>query len=317
MRKNSRKIGLILGSGSARGMSHIGVIHALEKLGITPDIVVGCSVGALVGGAYLNGNLDSLESWAASLNKRTIARYFDLNFSMRGFVQKERMQEFYEKHVCGPHLLINQLSKPFAAVACDLSSGEEVWLRHGQVLDAIWASMSFPGLYPSYQHDGRWLVDGGLVNPVPVSLAKAMGAEMTIAVNLNSDMAINRELNEHVEDNESGKFDHDEEPDNYEDTFIGKAKRNFRAVASNWLGSDDDPDTLDSPKIFDVIASSVNIMQDRITRSRLVGDPPDVVLSPRLNDIGLLELYKAKDAIEEGRACVSRMAEEITYRINL
>ncbi|NNC98257.1 MAG: patatin [Gammaproteobacteria bacterium] len=313
MQKPSRKIGLILGSGSARGMCHIGVIRALEEIDIVPDIVVGCSVGALVGASYLHGKLEQMEKWALSLNKRTIASYFDLNFSFHGFVKKERMQEFYQEHVCGPHKLISQMDKPFAAVACDLSSGEEVWLKHGQVLDAIWASMSYPGLYPAYWHEERWLVDGGLVNPVPVSLAKSLGADVTIAVNLNADIATSHELNEHVEDT-----DHPVNvSNNVDDTFITKAKRNFRQVTSNWLSSDDDPDNgFEKPKVFDVIASSINIMQDRLTRSRLVGDPPDIVLAPRLSEIGLLELYKAKDAIAEGEACVKRLREEIDYRVN-
>lgn len=307
MNKNKRKIGLVLGSGSARGMSHIGVIRALEKMGIVPDVVAGCSVGALVGASYIYGKLDALETWALSLNKRAIASYFDINFSLRGFVKQERMQEFYEKHVCGPHELISQMPKPFAAVACDLSSGEEIWLKHGQVIDALWASMSYPGLYPAFYHEERWLVDGGLVNPVPVSICKSMGADIIIAVNLNADIAISHELNEHVDDS-----DHPE-PQNFEDTFIGKAKRSLHSVKTGWLNSNKNDF---HPKMFDVLTSSINIMQDRITRSRLVGDPPDVVLSPRLTSIGLLELHKAKEAIEEGEACVLRMAEEIEYRIN-
>ena len=266
MKTNSRKIGLVLGSGSARGMCHIGVIRALEKMGISPDIVVGCSVGSLVGASYIFGKLDALEAWASSLNKRAIASYFDLNFSMSGFVKQERMQDFYEEYVCAANVLIKDMPKPFAAVACDLSSGEEIWLKHGKVVDALWASMSYPGLYPAFQHQGRWLVDGGLVNPVPVSIAKSMGADVIIAVNLNSDIAKIHELNEHVDDV-------DDEPINFSDTFIGKAKRSIHSVATGWLSSNSKNDQ--QPKMFDVLTSSIDIMQDRITRSQLVGDPPD------------------------------------------
>ena len=230
MNKNTRKIGLVLGSGSARGMSHIGVIRALERMGITPDIVVGCSVGSLVGASYLFGKLDALETWASAFNKRTIASYFELNFSMRGFVKQERMQDFYEEYVCPSDVLISQMPKPFAAVACDLSSGEEIWLKRGHVVDALWASMSYPGLYPAYRHQDRWLVDGGLVNPVPVSIAKSMGADVIIAVNLNADKAKINELTEHVDDE-------GEEPINLNNTFIGKAKRSIQSVTTLLLSN--------------------------------------------------------------------------------
>ncbi len=307
MNKNTKKIGLVLGSGSARGMSHIGVIRALEKMGITPDIVVGCSVGSLVGASYLFGKLDALEEWASAFNKRTIASYFDLNFSMRGFVKQERMQDFYEEYVCSGDVLISQMPKPFAAVACDLSSGEEIWLKSGNVIDALWASMSYPGLYPAFRHQDRWLVDGGLVNPVPVSIAKSMGADVIIAVNLNSDISKIHEL--------TGKTDEDDEPINLNKTFIGKAKKSIQSVTPGWLSSNSKNES-QQPKMFDVLTTSIDIMQDRITRSQLVGDPPDVVLAPRLSHIGLLELHKAAEAIKEGEACVNRMAEEIEYRIN-
>ena len=307
MKKNKKKIGLVLGSGSARGMSHIGVIRALERMGINPDIVVGCSVGSLVGASYLFGKLNALEAWASSLNKRAIASYFDLNFSMRGFVKKDRMQAFYEEYVCSSHTMISEMSKPFAAVACDLSSGEEIWLKHGHVVDALWASMSYPGLYPAFRQQDRWLVDGGLVNPVPVSIAKSMGADVIIAVNLNADIAKRHRLSEHIDDVE--------EPVNLNDTFIGKAKKSIQSVAPGWLSSNP-KNVLQQPKMFDVLTSSIDIMQDRITRSRLVGDPPDVVLAPRLNHIGLLELHKASEAIAEGEACVERMTEELNFRIS-
>ena len=307
MTKHTKKIALVLGSGSARGMSHIGVIRALEKMGIEPDIIVGCSVGSLVGASYIFGKLDKLEAWASSLNKRGIASYFDLNFSMRGFVKTDHMQAFYEEYVCPSDVLISEMPKAFAAVACDLSSGEEIWLKHGNVVDALWASMSYPGLYPAFRHQERWLVDGGLVNPVPVSVAKSMGADIIIAVNLNAGIEKRHGLFEHVDDIDK--------PIYLNDTFMGKAKRGFQSVTPGWLSSNS-KNELQKPKLFDVLTSSIEIMQDRITRSRLVGDPPDVILAPRLNHIGLLELHKASEAIAEGEACVERMTEEINFRIN-
>ncbi|MGJ8663189.1 MAG: patatin-like phospholipase family protein, partial [Marinicella sp.] len=184
-----------------------------------------------------------------------------------------------------------------------LSTGKEVWLTEGSVHDALWSSMAFPGLFPSVLHKQKWLVDGGLVNPVPVSLCRALGADIVIAVNLNADI-INRY--ETIEKNEEQKNTSKDESNLWE-----KAKSSMQ----NLISSDDNG--IKEPKGFDVISNSIHIMSSHLTRSRLAGEPPDVLLQPRLNDVGLLEIHKAKETIAEGVACVDRMRDEISYRTYL
>ncbi|MCD6389307.1 MAG: patatin-like phospholipase family protein [Desulfobulbaceae bacterium] len=186
--RTPRQIGLALGGGSARGWAHIGIIHALKKIGIKPKIVCGCSIGALVGASYAPGNLKKLESWVHSLTTRTVVSFLELDFSFKGFVDAKRLQTFLNQNVCDEKMEFADLSKQFATVSTDLETGREIWFTKGSVLNAVWASISLPGLFPPIQSQGRWLVDGGLVNPVPVSICRALDADIVIAVNLNGDI---------------------------------------------------------------------------------------------------------------------------------
>ncbi len=181
-------IGLALGSGSARGWAHIGVIRELAKNGIVPDIVCGTSVGSLVGAAYVSNNIDKLEEWARSLTKFEAAKFFDINFSLNGFVNIKKFHQFLNEYVATDDVLIEDYRKQYAAVATDLESGREVWLMKGSIVQAVWSSMSMPSLFPAIRNNNKWLVDGGLVNPVPISVCRALGADIVIAVNLNSDL---------------------------------------------------------------------------------------------------------------------------------
>ncbi|MBA1445681.1 MAG: patatin-like phospholipase family protein [Gammaproteobacteria bacterium] len=188
MDKAKENIGLALGSGSSRGWAHIGIIKELAKTGIEPDIICGCSIGSIVGASHAAGNLEALETWVRSLSKRTVTRFFELNLSLNGFVNAERFHAFLDACVCDEAIQIGQLPKTFAAVSTDLKTGREVWFTEGLTLDAVRASISLPGLFPPVRHQGSWLVDGGLVNPVPVSICRALGADIVIAVNLNGDI---------------------------------------------------------------------------------------------------------------------------------
>ncbi len=296
------KIGLALGSGSSRGWSHIGIINELSKLGIAPSIVCGTSVGAMVGAAYVTGNIEKLETWACSLTKFDVARFLDINLSMTGFVNTERFHDFLNENIAGDEDVIEDLSKVYAAVSTDLETGREVWLRKGSLIQAVWASMSMPGLFPAIRHDNRWLVDGGLVNPVPVSVCRALGADIVIAVNLNGDI-VGKRFKKSVNKQETGK--------NGKEGFGGKISELVREYTN--LSFFEYEDEMRPPGLLDAIAASVNITQDRITRSRLAGEPPDIVFSPKLSDIGLLELYRAEEAITEGKKCVQRKIPEIEY----
>ena len=184
----SPKIGLVLGSGASRGWSHIGVIKALLREGIVPDIICGTSVGAMMGAAYLTGNLEKLEDWVLSSTRTDVYKFFNVKFSQSGFVDKDRMIRFLKTYVTGEDTRIEDLPKPYAAVSTNLENGREKWFQEGSLVDAVRASMALPGLFPAVHIDQRWMVDGGLVNPVPVSTCRALGADIVIAVNLNTDI---------------------------------------------------------------------------------------------------------------------------------
>lgn len=298
---SQRKIGLALGSGSSRGWSHIGIIKTLSEIGIEPDIICGTSIGALVGAAYVSNNLDKLEQWVRSLSKLDTAKFFEINTSLTGFVNTDRFHKFLNRNVAGDEVVIEKLEKQFASISTDLETGREIWLTEGPLVQAVWASISLPGLFPAIRNNNRWLVDGGLVNPVPVSVCRAMGADIVIAVNLNGDI-VGKHFN--VQEEKA-------EPEKSSSEFASLIREYTDSLFSSFRESDE------TPSVFDAIASSVNIAQDRITRSRLAGDPPDIILSPKLSHVGLLEFYRANEAISEGRDCVQRMRLEIEHILKL
>jgi NTE family protein len=279
------RIGLALGSGSARGWSHIGVIRALERAGISPDIVCGTSIGALVGGAYAAGELDRLEPWVKGLTWQAVLGLLDFKLG-GGLIEGDKLIEFFRSHYRDEG--IAQLKKPFACVATELYTGREVWLREGSVIDAVRASIALPGLFAPAQHDGRLLVDGGLVNPVPVSLCRAMGADIVIAVDLNWDL-MSRHTRVAVQAKESVP--------NSRGTVLDAVLAKFRPVPGRSRNGEGEKDT---PSALDVMSASLNIMQVRITQSRLAGEPADVMIRPRLSDIAAMEYHRAATAIAEG-----------------
>lgn len=290
------KIGLALGSGSARGWSHIGVINALAKVGIEPDIVCGCSIGGLVGASYAAGNLKELEHWVRSLSRMDVARL--LNFSMNGFIDVDRLHSFILQYVGNEDLKIENMDKMFATVATDLETGREVWFTEGSLIESVWSSISLPGVFPPVRSQNRWLIDGGLVNPVPVSLCRALGADYVIAVNLNGDI-----VGKHFYQ-ERQKTDPLADDRGEHEGFAENITKTLMDYSSRLFGSNG---KLRVPGFFDTLASSINITQDRITRSRMAGDPPDITLTPKLSHLGLLEFFRADEAIAEGEDCVTRM----------
>jgi NTE family protein len=298
------KIGLALGSGSARGWAHIGVIRELAHMGIEPQIICGTSIGSLVGAAYVSDSLDKLEQWVCSLTKLETVRFFNINMSLNGIVDRDRLHEFLNRYVADDDKLIEALDhKRYAAVATDLETGKEVWLTQGSLMEAVWASISLPGLFPAIRNNDRWLIDGGVVNPVPVSVCRALGADLVIAVNLNSDI-----VSKH---SSKGTESSDPAPtvgNGFVDKLADVVREYATAVFPPSKPAEEQP-----PSLFEAIAGAVNITQDRITRSRLAGDPPDIVLSPRVAQIGLLEFYRAAESIEEGKRCVQRLAPEIRH----
>jgi NTE family protein len=290
------RIGLALGSGSARGLAHIGVIEALTAHGIEPDVVCGSSIGALVGAAYVTGKIEALETWARGITWREMARLLDLKIANGGLIEGRRLVRFLRK--LQDDAPIEDLDKAFAAVATDLMTGHEIWLRDGSLIDAIRASMALPGILSPVLRDGHRLVDGGLVNPVPIAPCRALGAEVIIAVNLNGEIVGRRgERRARVRRPRALRA---EALERITKEFP-ESLRGLGWIAPKLLGAG-----VDKPGYFDVIFGSLNIMQDRITRSRMAGDPPDVVITPRLQQIGLLEFNRAGEAIEAGRAAVEQ-----------
>jgi NTE family protein len=295
-----RKIGLALSSGMARGWAHIGAIRALNKLGFEFDIITGCSVGALAGGCYMAGKLDSLEEWAKSLNKRKIIGYLDMRLRSGGLIGGGKLVDEMRKHFGSS--LIEDFDIPFAAMTTDLVTGHEIWLQKGDLVEAMRASFSLPGIFPPVKIQNRWLADGALVCPLPVAACRALGADMVIAINLNADMIGKSRRRDSTIPTAAG-FDMLKE---LEETGQKEKLSLMDSITRRVFRRD-----YDGPSVFGVMTSSLNIMQDRITRSRLAGDPPDVHIAPRLGHFGLLEFDRADEAIREGEAAVMRKQPEL------
>jgi NTE family protein len=297
------RIGLALGGGSARGWAHIGVIRALADAGIEPNLVCGTSIGALVGAAYVGGELDRLEAWVRNLSLQTVVGFLDVSLN-GGLIKGDKLIAFFRDHFVDRDF--SELARPFGAVATDLQRGREVWLREGGVSDAVRASIALPGLFTPMRRDGSWLVDGGLVNPVPVSLCRAMGADVVIAVDLNSDL-----LGRHLKPKPASK-----------PRTRGKAPAPVDAMLAriqsgmSQLGLNHDMDADEPPAMLDVLASSINIMQVLITRSRLAGEPADVLITPRLADLGLMEFHRAGIAIDAGRRAAEVALPQLQTRLD-
>jgi len=298
------RIGLALGGGSARGWAHIGVIRALHDAGIEPDIVCGTSIGALVGAAYVGGELDRLETWVRSLKLQTVVSFLDFSL-IGGLIKGDKLIEFFRSHFVDRD--IHELERPFGAVATDLRRGREVWLREGRVTDAVHASIALPGLFAPVLRDGSWLVDGGLVNPVPVSLCRAMGADVVIAVDLNADL-----LGRHLKPKpaKATRKHAPPESESLTDAVMARIQSGMSQLGLNHH------DETAPPAMLDVLASSINIMQVLITRSRLAGEPADVLLTPRLVDLELMAFHRASIAIEAGRHAVESDLTQLRERLN-
>jgi NTE family protein len=298
----AKKIGIALGSGSARGWSHIGVIRSLHEAGIPVDVACGASVGALVAGSLAAGFLDPLDRWARRLSWSHIIGFMEVAIPRSGLVEGEKISGYLREVLSDP--MIENLPIPFAAVATDLKTGKEVWLREGSLIDAVRASISLPGIFTPFGRNGQWLVDGGLVNPVPVSLCREMGADIVIAVNLNSDIMRKPRLRQMADPPGIERNGVSPRAQGRWAAFLSKTAQQgnltlFRQLFQEQPGR--------GPTLFDVLATSVKIMQDAITNQRLLDDPPDILIRPKLADIGLMEFNRAAEAIEEGKRAMDLM----------
>ena len=288
-------IGLALGGGVARGWAHIGALKALREAGIEPDIIAGTSIGSVVGAAYLAGRLDSLERWALSLDRRKVLQYMDLSWGGSGLMKGTRLRKVLDHYLKGRN--IEDFDRKFAAVTCDLRTGYEVWLQQGPVIPAIQASYALPGAFEPVKIDGRYMIDGALVNPVPVSACRAMGAHLVIAVSLSGD-AFGPIGTAHEVNFETPEVEDDDLPDIAIMAHQSLNKlRPDRVLLKSLLGNTKPGK---SPRIGSVMMGTLNIVMDRIGRSRLAGDPPDVFVAPRIGHIGMLEFTRAEELIQRG-----------------
>jgi len=302
MRRKPR-IGLALGAGSARGWAHIGAIRALEERGVRPDIICGTSVGALVGAFYASGQLDKLEQWVSGLAWTTVVRLMDLTWR-GGLIRGTRLFDLFRRTFEDQD--ISQLPVTYGAVATELASGRELWLRDGKLLDAVRASSAMPGLFTPVIRDDMVVVDGGLVNPVPVSVCRALGADLVIAVDLSwGKLGAYRDR---------GRGDRERERDVVPREVPGWVGK----LTSGWMKKQSAEKAVAQatlPSIFDVFTTALDIVEMKVARSRLAGDPADVLITPLLPDFATMDFHRAREAIPEGRAAVERMGALISQVI--
>jgi NTE family protein len=306
--KRKPVIGLALGGGSARGFAHIGILRALMAHGIVPNVVVGTSIGAVVAGAYAAGHLDELEEWARGLQPRNVFGYLDIRLNGSGLIGGTKLAAELEAYMGTTQ--IEELPVKYAAVATEVRTGHEIWLTRGRLIDAMRASYALPGIFSPVLVGDRWLVDGALVNPVPVSVARAFGAEIVIAANVSSDIfAHGTTVYAH-----GPSVVAPAEPALEAEAPRRGLRRLFsaeRTMKREFFGS------ATRPGISSVMVDAFNIMQDRITRARLAGDPPDLLISPRVGQIGWFDFHRADDLIMHGMRAAERAIDSVQEAIHI
>jgi len=297
-------IGIALGGGAARGWAHIGVLKTLIDAGLEPDIVAGTSIGAVAGACYVTGRLQALEDFAAALTPRRVFGFLDINFAGSGLLTGQRLSSRLENHL--QDVTIEGLERKFVAVATELGTGHEVWLNKGSLVNALQASFALPGIFRPVQINGRWLIDGALVNPIPVSVCRALGARIVIAVNLSNDVF------------SKGAVIHDQEPyvtpaaapqSDGQELLGSNGRAAVHLLHRQIFGRSD------APGMSAVMMDAINITQDRIARSRLAGDPPDILIAPKTGSIGLFDFHRGAEAIELGARATEKLIDEIKLAV--
>lgn len=297
------KIGLALGGGAARGFAHIGILRVLRDAGLAPEIIAGTSIGAVVGGCYLAGKLDILETWARALTRRRVIAMLDFSIGGAGLLYGSRLTRALENEL--GDMLIEDLPSPFAAVATEIGPGHEIWITRGPLVMAMRASLSLPGIFEPVRVDERLLMDGALVNPVPVNTARALGGNIIVAVNLSGALAGRSMTLQNFKVTGPAP-----PPPRNSIPVIGAAT----SLVKRQLGMDDGERSRVQrrmPGISTVMMEAFNISVDRIARLRLAGDPPDLSILPRLGDIGPFDFHRAGEVIDIGAEAAERMLDTI------
>ena len=288
-----------MGSGGARGWAHIGALRALSKLGIKPDVICGTSMGALVAAYYLTDHLEELEDWAKKLTLLRMVRYLNFRIVRNGFIAGHRL--FGEMDRSIGELNFEDLPIPFAAIGTDLHSGHEIWFTHGPVVPAVRASFSLPAFFDPVWIENRWVIDGAMVNPVPVSVCHALGAQIVIGINLNVSPPIKSCTPKAAGANDAAFA--------ALPAWTGTILRGGNRV--NLAERDAAVRDPDAPSLFGVLSSTLNIVQDRVTRARMAADPPDVQILPKVGHIGILDFHTAAECIEAGETAIYQAEKEI------
>lgn len=309
------KLGLVLGSGAARGWAHIGVIEALEEGGIQPDLIAGTSIGSVVGGAYASGRMQSLKAAALSLDwKRMLYYVFGSGRLRSGLVDGERVRKFIGEHL--NNVNIEDLPIPFRCVATDALSGDAVVFDQGDLLDAIRASLSIPGIFTPVYRDGCTLIDGGVVNPVPVDEARKMGADLVVAVDINHGRTVKATRSLPTNYLEKLKELSGKAAEKSELSFLDKLSEKIADISPEQLGHAKEwlsPDP--TPNIFDIIGNSIRIMEARITESSFGVYAPDVLIRPDVGKMAVMEFHHAEEAIAAGYLAGQAAVEEIKQKL--
>jgi len=303
-----KTVALALGSGSSRGWAHIGAIEALQEANIPIDYVAGSSVGCYVGALYASGSLKSLKRFVLSMDGKKVFSYFDVVFPRSGLLDGTRkLKELFSIHTTVDDF--SELIIPVMMVATDIASGKKVVLKSGNIFEALRATMSIPGLFAPVKVKGRWLVDSGLVDPVPVGVARALEADVVIAVDLNSGMA-SRRMSSRTAKGAAGKSG---ESPGYKSELLRKmveyyehAETSFTAKISELLNRESA-----TPDIIETVMTSINIMQERITRVNLAVEPPDILIQPRLGQLKMMDFDHVEQTIEEGYIGVMEKMDDI------
>lgn len=312
----SRKtVGLVLGSGASRGWAHIGVIEALQDANIPIDFLAGCSVGAYIGALYASGSLGSLKQFLLKMDGKKIFSYFDIVFPRSGLLNgSKRVHELFSIHTDAQ--TFDDLNIPLVMVATDLERGKKVVLKSGNIIEALRATMSYPGLFAPVRIKDRWLVDGGLVDPVPVGMARAMGAGIVIAVDLNSRIVSRPKLRPLAPGNKKDRKQFQKlgtkKTESRNELVKGMADfyesiENSLKIKTSELLRRDSP----TPDIIETVTTSIGIMQERITRINLAVDQPDILIQPRLGELKMMNFDQVIHSIEEGYIGVQEKLKDI------
>lgn len=302
----ARKLGLALGSGAARGWAHIGVLRGLEEIGVKPDVIAGCSVGALVGGAYLLGALDIFAQWARELKPLSALGKFNFVVRRGGLIDAAPAFDAFREY----DKFIEELDIAFGAVAADIATGEEVALTSGSVIDAARASSAIPVLFHAVQRNGRWLVDGALVNPAPVSLARQLGAEIVVSIDLNGAPRI---------------LDRFDAAPPRPPAIIAPAPRSKAGLTGAVAALVEDTKKAirqqvefararadATPHLFETAYAAADIFQMHLARARFLTEPADILLQPDMRNALPTSFDRADEFIEEGRRALMAHADKLT-----